>query len=72
MFYIAAFGWIRSRRQRMQLAVEPRAAVLDPRGAADASTAVMCVCVGESGAAGLVYVAVIGVICLPARWAARR
>jgi two-component system sensor histidine kinase DesK len=68
-FYVAAFTWVRRRRQRMQLSVEPAAAVTI-LGTLLALTVVMCVCVGEAGAAGLVYVAVLGMICLPARWAA--
>ena len=69
VFYIAAFTWIRRRRQRLQTEVEPRAAAVI-LGVLLALTAVMCFCVGESGAAGLVYVAVVGVLCLPTRWAA--
>ena len=68
-FYVAAFTWVRRRRQRMVLTVEPVAAATII-GVLLALTVVMCVCVGEAGAAGLVYVAVIGVICLKARWAA--
>ena len=68
-FYVAAFTWVRRRRQRMVLTVEPVAAATIIGGLL-ALTVVMCVCVGEAGAAGLVYVAVIGVICLKARWAA--
>ena len=68
-FYVAAFTWVRRRRQRMVLTVEPVAAATII-GVLLALTLVMCVCVGEAGAAGLVYAAVIGVICLKARWAA--
>ena len=68
-FYVAAFTWVRRRRQRMVLTVEPVAAATII-GVLLALTVVMCVCVGEAGSAGLVYVAVIGVICLKARWAA--
>jgi two-component system sensor histidine kinase DesK len=68
-FYVACFTWVRRRRQRMQLGVEPVAAVTI-LGTLLALTAVMCLCVGEAGASGLVYVAVLGVICLPTRWAA--
>jgi two-component system sensor histidine kinase DesK len=53
----------------MQLTVEPAAAITI-LGTLLGLTVVMCVCVGEAGASGLVYVAVLGVICLPARWAA--
>jgi two-component system sensor histidine kinase DesK len=49
--------------------VESRVALLI-LGALLGLTVVMCVSVGESGAAGLVYVAVIGVLFLRAIWAA--
>jgi two-component system sensor histidine kinase DesK len=68
VFYVASFAWMRRRRQWMQRGVEPAVAVT-VLGTLLALTAVMCVCVGEAGASGLVYVAVLGVVCLPARWA---
>jgi two-component system, NarL family, sensor histidine kinase DesK len=65
-WYLAAFTWIRRRRQRMVSTVEPRAGALILGGLL-ALTVVMCVCVGEAGSAGAVYLAVVGVLCLPGR-----
>ena len=62
--YLLAFTWIRRRRQRMLPSAEP-AAVAVILGTLAALTVLMCVCVGEAGAAGTVYVAVLGVLCLP-------
>jgi two-component system, NarL family, sensor histidine kinase DesK len=62
--YLAAFSWIRRRRQRMLPTVEPGPAAVI-LGTLGALTILMCVCVGESGAAGAVYIAVLGVLCLP-------
>lgn len=67
--YLVAFTWIRRRRQRMQFSVQPAAAVVI-LGTLAALTVLMCVCVGEAGAAGAVYVVVLGVLCLPTRAAA--
>jgi two-component system sensor histidine kinase DesK len=67
--YVAGFTWVRRRRAQRQLRVEPAVAVT-VLGTLLALTVVMCACVGEAGAAGLVYVAVLGVICLETRWAA--
>ena len=67
--YLVAFTWIRRRRQRMQFSVQPAAAVVI-LGTLAALTVLMCVCVGEAGAAGTVYVVVLGVLCLPTRAAA--
>jgi two-component system sensor histidine kinase DesK len=67
--YLCAFGWIRRRRQRLVPTVEPVAAAV-VLGTLLALTVLMCVCVGESGSAGAVYVAVLGVLCLPTPGAA--
>ncbi|CAN5492390.1 sensor histidine kinase [soil metagenome] len=69
VFYVGAFTWLRRRRQRLQLSVESVAALV-VLGTLLALTALMCVCVGEAGSAGLVYVAVLGVLCLHWLWAA--
>src|SRR4051794_1210147 len=58
-FYLAAFSWIRRRRQRMIAVVEPRHAAVT-LGTLLALTALMTLCVGEAGSAGTVYVAVLG------------
>jgi two-component system, NarL family, sensor histidine kinase DesK len=62
--YLVAFTWIRRRRQKMLPSAEPAAAAVI-LGTLAALTVLMCVCVGEAGAAGTVYVAVLGVLCLP-------
>jgi two-component system, NarL family, sensor histidine kinase DesK len=69
LVYLVAFSWIRRRRQRMLPSVEADAAAV-VLGSLVALTVVMCLCVGESGAAGAVYVAVLGVLCLPTAGAA--
>jgi len=62
--YLVAFAWIRRRRHRMLPPME-RAASVVILGPLAALTVLMCLCVGESGAAGAVYIAVLGVLCLP-------
>src|SRR3954466_11207039 len=67
-WYLAAFSWIRRRRQRMVATVEPRVGRLILGGLLTLTVA-MCVGVGEAGSAGAVYVAVVGVLCLRGRTA---
>jgi two-component system sensor histidine kinase DesK len=67
--YLCAFDWIRRRRQRMVPTVEPVPAAV-VLGTLLALTVLMCVCVGQSGSAGAVFVAVLGVLCLPTAGAA--
>jgi two-component system, NarL family, sensor histidine kinase DesK len=66
--YIAAFSWLRGRRHRLVVAVEPvhGAAVISGLCALGL---LMCVTIGESGSAAAVYVAVVAVLCLRARFA---
>jgi two-component system sensor histidine kinase DesK len=66
--YLAAFTWIRTRRQRLQMVVPARTATL-VLTVLLGLTAVTSVAVGQSGTAGLVYVVVVGVMTLPTRGA---
>jgi len=61
--YLAAFTWIRGRRHRLMLPVEPVPAVLI-LAALLAVAAVMTLSLGEVGLSALVYVAVVGAVCL--------
>ena len=67
--YLVAFALIRRRRQRMLPSMEPAAATV-VLGTLAALTVLMCLSVGESGAAGTVFISVLGVLCLPTLGAA--
>jgi len=67
--YLAAFAWVRGQRHRQMLDVEPARAALILGGLLGL-VAVMTLSLGEVGLAGLVYVTVVGVVCLPTRPAA--
>jgi two-component system, NarL family, sensor histidine kinase DesK len=67
--YLLVFSWIRRRRQMFVLSVEPFQAALLLCGLL-ALAVVMCVFVGQSGSAAVVYVAVVGVLCLRTPFAA--
>jgi two-component system sensor histidine kinase DesK len=61
--YLAAFVWVRRRRHQLTMGVEPARAALIIAGLL-ALTAVMVLSIGQPGTAALVYVAVVGVLCL--------
>ena len=64
--YLAFFSWIRARRRRMQMRVPAREAWAMIGGLV-VLLLVMVVSIGQEGTAAVVYVAVVGVMCLPAR-----
>ncbi len=66
--YLAAFAWVRARRQRLELTVPaPWAALV--LGALVGLMVIMCLALGQVGTAGTVYVAVTAVMLLPTRQA---
>ena len=67
--YLAAFGWMRARRHRLQTQLPPREgwAVI---GLLTALTVVMVLSIGQEGTSAVVYIAVISAIVLPGRSAA--
>jgi len=66
--YLAAFVWIRGRRHRMEVVVPPRISIL-MLSVLLGLTVVASTALGQTGTAGLVYVAVVGVMTLPTRGA---
>jgi two-component system sensor histidine kinase DesK len=66
--YLAVFSWIRSRRHQLQIEV-PRERAALVLLVLLGLVAVISAAVGQSGMAGLVYVAVVGVMVLPNRGA---
>ncbi|MGZ4535677.1 MAG: sensor histidine kinase [Nocardioidaceae bacterium] len=62
--YLLVFGWLRARRQRGLVGVQARDAAL-LIGGLFAVMVVMCLAIGQPGSAAVVYVAVVGVLCLP-------
>ncbi len=61
--YLVAFAWVRCRRHNLMLRVEPARAALI-LGTLLALAAVMTLALGQVGLSALVYVAVVGVVCL--------
>jgi two-component system sensor histidine kinase DesK len=61
--YLAVFSWIRTRRRRLQMQVPAREAWAMIAGLC-ALMLVMIVSIGQAGTAAVVYVAVVGVMCL--------
>ena len=66
--YLAGFTWIRGRRMRMEVVVPARVSVL-MLSVLLGLTVVASVALGQTGTAGLVYAAVVGVMTLPTRGA---
>ena len=67
--YLAAFTWVRARRQRLLIEVEPRAAGI-VLGSLVLLGLVLTLAIGQEGTSTAVYVAVVSVMCLRRWWAA--
>ena len=61
--YLLVFGWLRARRQRGLVRVQPSEAAL-LIGGLFAVMVVMCLAIGQPGSAAVVYIAVVAVLCL--------
>jgi len=66
--YIAVFVWVRATRRRLQARV-PLPSALLALGALSALMLVMVLAIGQAGMAAIVYITVVGVLCLPTWWA---
>jgi two-component system, NarL family, sensor histidine kinase DesK len=66
--YLAAFTWIRHRRQQMVLEVEPRAAVVI-LGLLILLGLALVLAIGQEGTSTAVYLSVVSVMCLRGAWA---
>ena len=64
--YLVFFSWIRARRRRLQMRVPAREAGA-MLAVLVALMLVMVAAIGQEGTAAVVYVAVVGVMCLPTR-----
>ena len=67
--YLAAFTWVRGRRQRLLMEVEPRAAAV-VLGSLVFLGLVLTWAIGQEGTSTAVYISVVSVLCLRRWWAA--